>query len=97
MLVWAGGKEPNEIADFDIDWSLRLAADTIVSSAWTITVGDAPATGTLAIQSTSFIATRTKVWLTAGNAGVIYTLKNTVTTANGDTLIEEVQILVAVR
>ncbi len=97
MLVWAGGKEPAEIADYDIDWSARLGGDTITTSTWSITVGDAPASGTLAIQSSSFVTTRAKVWLTAGNTGVIYTLLNVVITANGDTLNEEVQLLVALR
>lgn len=93
MLVWTGGKEPAEIADYDIDWSGRLGSDTILTSVWAITVGD----GVLVINSNSFLPTRTKVWLAAGTAGVVYTLKNTVTTVNGDTLTEEVQLLVALR
>jgi hypothetical protein len=93
MLVWKGGKGPNEIADFDIDWTARLAGDTIVTSNWTITAGDAPASGTLAVQSNSHTTTLTQVWLIAGNVGINYTLQNVVVTANGDTLTENVQLL----
>lgn len=93
MLVWTGGKEPAEIADFDIDWSARLGSDTILTSTWAITVTD----GQLVKGSDSWLPTRTKVWLSAGTSGVVYTLKNTVTTVNGDTLTEEVQLLVALR
>lgn len=96
MLVWQGGKEPAEVADFDLDWSDRLAGDTLVTSIWAITVADS-ASGTLAIQSFSNNTTLSKVWLNSGTDGVVYTLRNTVTTANGDTLDENVQLLVAVR
>ena len=49
MLFWDSGKAPAEVADYDVDWTLRLAGDTIVGSFWAITAGDAPASGTLAI------------------------------------------------
>jgi hypothetical protein len=34
------------------------------------------------------------VWLTGGNLGFTYWLQNTVTTANGDTLIQTAKILI---
>lgn len=93
MLFWDSGKAPAEVADYDVDWSLRLAGDTIVSSSWAITGGDAPASGTLAINSSSFLSTLTKVVLSGGNLGVTYTLVNTVTTAaSGVPLIETIQL-----
>jgi len=92
MLFWDSGKAPAEVADYDVDWTLRLANDTISSSTWSITGGDAPASGTLAINSNSFTSTLTRVVLSAGNLGVTYTLVNTVTTAAGDTLVESIQL-----
>ena len=91
MLEWSG-KAPTEVADYDIDWTLRLNGDAIVSSSWTIGGGDAPASGTLVMNSNAFLATSTKVVLSAGNLGITYTLANTVTTTSGDTLIELVQL-----
>ena len=91
MLEWIG-KAPTEVADYDIDWTARLSGDTIVSSSWAITGGDAPASGTLAMNSNLFLATLTKVVLSAGNLGITYTLVNTVTTEAGDTLVELVQL-----
>jgi hypothetical protein len=92
MLVWQGGKQPGETEDFDLDWTLRLAGDTIVTSTWSITSGDTGASGTLTINTSSFTNTISKVWLSGGNLGVNYTLLNQVTTAAGDTLDELVQL-----
>lgn len=92
MLLWDDGKSPTEVADFDIDWTVRLAGDTIASSSWSITGGDTAAAGTLAVSSSSFTATLAKVVLSAGNLGVLYTLANTITTAAGQTLVESVQL-----
>jgi len=86
-LLWPP-KDPAETLDYDLDWTARLAGDTIVSSAWTIPTGS-----NLSIVSNSFIASITKVWLTAGLLGQVYTLSNEITTAAGDTMIESVQIL----
>jgi hypothetical protein len=92
MLFWDSGKAPGEVADYDVDWTARLGADTIVASTWAIVGGDAPASGTLAINSNIFTTTLTKVFLSAGNLGVTYTLVNTVTTGAGDTLTEQIQL-----
>jgi hypothetical protein len=93
MLFWDSGKAPAEVADYDVDWTARLNGDTIVSSSWAITGGDAPALGTLAINSNSNTTTLTKVWLSGGNLGVTYTLVNSVITAGGgDPLVESIQL-----
>lgn len=97
MLFWDGGKAPTEVADFSIDWTSRLGTDTIATSSWAITGGDAPATGTLAFSggsSGTHTTTSTTIILAAGNLGVLYTLANTVTTAAGQTLVDSVQLLV---
>lgn len=102
MLVWLGGKDPGENADFDIDWTKRLAGDTILTSVWTIVVTDgilaiqSPNPGTIPAQSST--TTLTKVWLAAGTDGFTYQLQNAVTTAAGEKpLIENVQLTCQVR
>jgi heme/copper-type cytochrome/quinol oxidase subunit 3 len=93
MLLWEGGKGPGENLPFDLDWSLRLAGDTITASTWSIVSGDAPASGTLVLGTSSFTTTMTQVWLSQGNLSQrVYVLENTVTTAAGDTLTEQVQL-----
>jgi hypothetical protein len=87
MLSWPP-KDPAETLDYDLDWTLRLAGDTIVSSTWVL-----PAGASLIINSSSFASPLTKVWLSAGVLGQIYTLVNTITTAAGDVMVESVQIL----
>jgi len=90
MIVWMDGKGPNEDASFEVDWSVRLAGDTITSSAWTI-VGTDPATPEQPVQlqiasspTPSFNATITQVWLTGGTLGITYVLRNTINTAAGE-------------
>lgn len=88
MIVWPP-KDPGEVLDYDINWLPRLGTDTIVTSVWAIATGVA-----LTINSNSFTPTRTKVWLSGGILGQTYLLKNTVTTATGDTEVETVAILI---
>jgi fructose-specific component phosphotransferase system IIB-like protein len=76
-------KDPGEVKDYDINWLPELGTDTIIASIWAIVSG----TG-LTINTNSFTTTRTKVWLSGGTLGQTYLLKNTITTAAGDTEIE---------
>ena len=83
-------KDPAEVLDYNIDWTARLAGDTIATSAW------APlASGSsLAIGSTYYISNMTKVWLSGGTLGQTYNLKNTITTAAGETMVETASIFI---
>jgi hypothetical protein len=91
-VIWPP-KDPGEIADYDLDWVPGLGPlDTILSSAWVITSTDAPNATAIVMQSSSYLATRTKVWLSGGTLGFTYALQNTVTTANGDTLIRTAKV-----
>lgn len=92
MLSWPL-KDPGELLDYDIDWSLRLAGDTIVTSAWSFVSTD----GALIITAQSNLPTRTKAWLSGGTANVRYELTNTITTLNGDTMLEHVLLQVCTR
>ena len=97
FLAWPF-KDPAELADYDIDWSQRLAqptlTDSILNSTWVITSPTTVGEPVLVINSSSFTTNRTKVWLKSGTLGQTYTLQNTVTTLNGDTLIESVTLVI---
>ncbi len=79
-LTWARTKDPNEVVDYDLDWSAQMTADTdtIVTSTWTVPVG-------VTKDSSSATTTRTKVWLSGGTAGEAYSLLNRVVTDGGRT------------
>lgn len=91
MLVWLNGKGPAEEINFDVDWTIRLAGDTITSSSWEI-VGTDPATPeqpvTLQIMTDAnhlpyASQTATGVWVEGGTLGITYVLQNTIHTASG--------------
>jgi hypothetical protein len=73
-------KPPLATVDFEFDWTqwLALYNDTIINSTWKVR------SGAVTIQSSSFTATSTLVWLTGGLAGYVHLL-NTITTASGRT------------
>ncbi len=84
-------KDPDEVLDFDIDWSTRLdTGDTIATSAWAVVGPDA----LLIIDSNSFSASGTKVWLSGGTLtpNGYYTLRNRVTTAGGRRMDQSVRL-----
>ena len=79
-------KNAAEVKDYGVDWADILAdgaggTDRIEASAWTAR----PATIGLTALPPSFTETTAKVWLSGGEAGIAYTLTNTITTAGGRT------------
>ena len=73
--------------DYVLDWSARLAGDTIQSSTWT-------PDGSVTIDSDSHTETETTVWLSGGSAGKT-TFLNRITTAGGRTMDQTVSLSVA--
>jgi hypothetical protein len=71
-------KDPNSVADYGLDWSLRLVDDTILTSTWIVPDG-------ITANSNSHTATTTTIWLAGGTAGETYSLTNRVVTAGGRT------------
>lgn len=74
-------KDPDAVLDFGFRYHLWLqTAETIVDSDW-----DIETTGTLAVQSSNInvAGNTTTVWLTGGEAGVQYLVRNTITTSEG--------------
>ena len=97
MFKWPA-KDPDEILDYDIDWTAGLLsadeidagstspADTIVTSTFTL-----PA-GSLTASSTSNSTTHTKIWLSGGVLGITYQITNEITTAAGRKMDRTVEI-----
>jgi hypothetical protein len=84
-------KDPNEVLDYQIDWTKRLSAsETISTSSWTI-VGDDSA---LVQNSDAISGVYTIVWLSAGTAGKKYTLTNRIVTNQGRTMDQSVVLRV---
>jgi hypothetical protein len=85
--TWDRTKDPDEVVDYDIDWSDQMTADsdTISTSTWTVPTG-------ITKDSSSNTTTRTKVWLSGGTTGETYTLLNRVVTAGGRTLDQSVKL-----
>lgn len=77
-LTW-DDKDTADVADYAIDWTAFLGADTIATSVWSV-----PAGSGLAVNSSTNTTTLATVWLSGGTAGV-YPVTNRITTAGGRT------------
>lgn len=72
-------KDPNDVLDYQIDWSRRLdTGDSIGNAAFSLAV---PAG--LTIVSQSFTANSATVWLSGGNAGQTAQILCRISTAGG--------------
>jgi hypothetical protein len=84
-------KDPEETADYYIEWSAALGADTISTSAWVTPTGltqePSPAPG--------ISGTTTYVWLSGGVSPTDYCVENTIETVGGRTF--QGHILIQVR
>lgn len=83
-LTWPP-KDPDEVLDYEVDWSARLGADTISASTWTVPVG-------ITKDSDSKTNTTTAVWLSSGTLLSSYDLVNRIVTAGGRTMDQTVRI-----
>lgn len=88
MLIWPS-KDPDEVLDYQVDWSERLGDDTIVTSAFTLE----QAAG-LTIDSQSNATKTATVWLSGGTNGDTGWLLNRITTAGGRTFDEVIQVAI---
>lgn len=82
MLEW-DAKDPDEVLDYKLDWTDRLAGDTVATSVWAAEAG-------ITIDSNVFDDTSATVWVSGGTAGTTYRMTNTITTAAGRTMQEVV-------
>lgn len=91
---WDAPKDPDEVKDYRVEWSDGLDGDTIASSSWSIGVADEAVGHELEVDSDSFAASSTTVWLSGGTTGLTYRLLNRITTAGGRTLDQTVKLVV---
>jgi len=92
MASWPS-KDPNDVLDYDIDWSRRLdSGDTISTSTFSLTT-DAG----LTIASQSNTTTTSKVWLSGGTAGSTADILCRIVTADGRTMDQSVSLPIASR
>lgn len=85
-LQWPS-KDPDEVLDYEVDWSARLGSDTISTSTWAIPAG-------ITRDSSSKTSTTTKIWLSGGSANTQYTLTNRIVTTAGRTHDQQISILI---
>jgi len=79
-------KDPDEVLDYEIDWTDRLDGDTIVTSTWPIVpVG-------ITKNSDAHTTTASTIWLSGGTLGAAYDLTCRITTAGGRTMDQSVRI-----
>lgn len=79
-------KDPDEILDYQVDWTKRLDGDTIVTSTFIID------TGTVVIDSDSETTTVTTVFLSGGTLAEENIITNRITTAGLRTMDQSVKL-----
>jgi hypothetical protein len=89
VIVWPH-KDPDEVLDFGIDWSVLLEGDTISTSEWIVPAG-------ITKDSDSYSTASTTIWLSGGESGQLYALTNRVTTAGARSMDETVSLRVKPR
>lgn len=96
-LQWPS-KDPEDVLDYDIDYSVVLAAqfpdfaaDTITSSSWTLVNGDV----TLGAELVSPTGLVTKIWLSGGTIDVLQEVRNDIVSAQGRVVQQTVYLNIA--
>jgi hypothetical protein len=75
MQSWPA-KDPDEELDYQVDWTLRLAAgETIATSTFILAEGD------VVLGDTNITGAFTTVWISGGTAGGVNTITNRITTS----------------
>ena len=83
-LTWPY-KDPDEVLDYQIDWSERLASDTIVTSTWMVPSG-------ITKNSDSNNGSVSTIWLSGGTLGASLELTNRIVTSGGRTMDQTVKL-----
>lgn len=99
LLSWPA-KDPDEVLDYDIDWTWRLYSEAELvqaqaqqdaGQAVTVVPADTISTSTFTLppgivaNSSTHSATATKVWISGGTDGTSYQILNRIVTAGGRT------------
>lgn len=83
-------KDPDEVLDYVVDWTARLAADTITTSTWIVPIG-------ITDENEEQDNTTTTIWLSGGTIGITYEFVNRVVTAGGRTMDQSVKLQIKTR
>ncbi len=78
-------KDPDEVLDYQLDWSSRLGTDTISTSTWIVPDG-------INKNSDGKSSTATTIWLSGGLINTAYNLTNRIVTAGGRTMDQSVRL-----
>jgi hypothetical protein len=78
-------KDPDEVLDYEVDWTARLDGDTISTSTWIVPSG-------IVENSASHTSTTTTIWLAGGTLAATYEFLNRITTAGGRTMDQTVKL-----
>ncbi len=78
-------KDPDEVLDYVLDWSLRILTDTITTSLWIVPTG-------ITKDSDDFDDSTTTIWLSGGTIGTAYVMTNRIETADGRTMDQSCKI-----
>lgn len=73
---WGHAKDPDDNADYSMDWENLLNGDSIQSSVWIVPAG-------LVAGDSTVSGDVTTVWLAGGTHGTVYRVTNRVTTLGG--------------
>jgi hypothetical protein len=99
VLKWPS-KDPDEIEDFSLDWTARLAGDAIASSLWIVPSGIIGSSESIVNNGNiGALANRygTIIWLSTGTLGISYTLINRIETTGGRTYDQSVKLKIKTR
>lgn len=83
-LTWPA-KDPDEVLDYSLDWSARLAGDTISSVTWTVPAG-------LTRTSSQISGGTVTAFFSGGTEGETYPIGCRVVTAGGRTMDQTVKL-----
>ena len=78
-------KDPDEVADYAVDWTPRLGADTVSQSTWIVPTG-------ITMDSESKTPTMTIIWLSGGTLNKSYDVSNRIITSGGRTWDQTVRL-----
>ena len=79
-------KDPDEVLDYEIDWTNRLELDVIATSTFSITSGH------VTVDSSSTTDVTTTVWLSGGTLGEVCEILNRIVTVGGRTMDQSVKL-----
>lgn len=89
-LNWPS-KGPDELLDYQVNWSQALGTDTITASAWSISSPD------LVEDHATFGPQTATIWLAQGTLNQTYQVVNQITTAGGRIFDQTVNIAIATK